>query len=229
MMRYAAMLIIVLPVPAMTSAQVAEPDVQTELSAAIEPDGGAEPDSEAASDSVAEPGTSVNDDALQCPNDPQEEHFTIAIGFSHWFGETFGSPAGFTTPALTLGWIPLEWLELQANYTISAVGVTVPGGSTSHVGFATLAFMLRRALEVEGERLVFAAGIAGGIVHTVNGVRPALGVAITARYMLRIKERFSLGPVIDARAMIYQLPESDRSFLNGHSDLLFQIGVAAAF
>jgi hypothetical protein len=237
MRRYVPMLVIAFSVPAATSAQVAEPDPQTEPAALIAPQEntssetgvGAEPETEAAGDSVAEPGTNVTDESLQCPNDPLSERFTVGIGFSHWFGETFGSPAGVTTPAVTLGWIPLEWLELQVNYAISVVELTVPDGNASHVGFATLALMLRRALQVESERLEFAGGLAAGIVHTANGVRPALGVAIAARYMIRIKERLSLGPFIDARAMIYDLPESERGIRNGHSNLLFQIGAAAAF
>lgn len=172
------------------------------------------------------------------PASPEQAVFgpylaTISIGFSHWFGGTFGAPPGMTTPGLTLGLVPTEWLELQLAYSIAAVPLSMPDASESHVGFATLAVLIRRELTFARERLMFGCGILGGIVHTQNGVRPAFGTAFVARYLVLVADGFSIGPFLDGRLVFYELPESPLPIFDygqsGHQDFQIQLGAAMAF
>ncbi|MGF1464904.1 MAG: hypothetical protein ACFCGT_02120 [Sandaracinaceae bacterium] len=162
---------------------------------------------------------------------------TVSVGFAHWYGGTYGAPVGTYTPALTVGLVPLEWLETQLSYSASVVTLPQPDGGDSHVGFLTLALLIRRELHVAGERLMFGGGLVGGIVHNHRGVRPAFGGAIAARYLIGLSRSVSLGPFLDVRALLYELPGSDLPIYDvedgrlvaGHSDAQIQIGVAMAF
>lgn len=162
--------------------------------------------------------------------------FIVSLGFSHWYGKTFGAPIGFYTPALTLGFVPMKWLELQLQYSVVVTPQTMPDGSKSIVGFTTLAVLLRKELGFDGQRLAVACGPAAGIVHTGKGVREAIGAAIIARYLIDMRW-LSLGPFLDLRAALYRLPETNKPLfavengvlVSGHSDAQIQIGVAAAF
>jgi hypothetical protein len=176
-------------------------------------------------------------DAAQSEAGPPSPHLvTVQLGFSHWYGGTFGAPIGTFTPALIVGLIPIDFIEIQLSYTVSVVSLELPDASDSHVGFLQATLLLRREIEVDGERLSLACGFAGGIVHTHNGVREAFGGAIVARYLIGLSSGVSLGPFIDVRAVLYELPESslpifeirDGQLVSGHSDAQVQIGVALA-
>ncbi len=168
---------------------------------------------------------------------PERTWMQVSLGFSHWYGGTFGAPVGTYTPGLIVGVIPHEVIELQLAYTVSVVTLPLPDASESHVGFLTLALMLRSELRVAGERLVLAGGVVGGMVHTHNGVRGVLGGAVAGRYLIGVDDVLAIGPFLDVRALLYELPSSplpiyelrDGELIAGHSDAHVQIGVAAAF
>ena len=163
--------------------------------------------------------------------------FVVSLGFQHWYGATFGAPIGITTPGLTLGLVLVRFLELQLQYSLAVVPQAMPDGSLSRVGFFTLGAVLRKEVGFDGQRLVLGCGPQGGIVHTSKGVRAAMGAVMVARYLVNTRESFALGPFVDLRAMLYQLPESNLpiyrieggQLLAGHSDAQVQVGVAAAF
>ncbi len=191
----------------------------------------------AAAQDVA-PAAADDDEAPpRCDKNPHDQHFTLSLGFSHWYGETFGAPIGISTPGLTFGWIPLSWLELQLAYSISLRELDLPTGEQGRVGFGTLAVLLRSALQVGGERLVLAGGVIGGVVHTRNGMGGAVGGALVARYVLQVNAGLAVGPFLDVRALLYTMQESDLPLYRfedgfataGHSDAQIQIGVAFAF
>ena len=143
-----------------------------------------------------------------------------------------------------MGWVATSWLELQLAYSISLAELPLPvdedddasSPSRSRVGFLTLAALLRRELVVSGERLTFGCGPLAGAVHTKDGLGFAVGAGIVSRYLIALTSDLSVGPFLDARALIYAVPGSSRPFyeLNddkvviGHSDAQFQIGVAFA-
>ncbi len=68
-------------------------------------------------------------------------------------------------------------------------------------------------------------------------MREALGAAIVARYLVNTRETFALGPFIDVRAMLYELPESTTpiyriekgELIAGLSDAQVQVGVVVSF
>ena len=166
---------------------------------------------------------------------------TVSIGFSHWYGQTFGAPPGVYTPGVTVGWIPLRLIEVQVAYSFSAVKLDLPTDEyvqeESRVGFLTAALLLRRSLRVAGEHMTFACGIVGGLVHTKDGAGPAVGGAIVARYLIDLPGGYAVGPFADVRAILYALPGTskplykveDGRLVTGHSDAHIQIGVAVGF
>jgi len=205
------------------------------------PEDSSPPDDAASGDTEPDATTaSAAQDAEETPDTSYRDpgyRYTVGLGFSHWYGETFGAPPGIYTPGITLGWFPLPMLELQLGYAISAISLELPDDEESHVGFATLALMLRVALQVNGSSLSFAGGIVGGMVHTGGGVGGVVGGAITTRYMVRTGAGLHVGPFIDARALLYTLAETDQPLYEfdggrlrpGHSDAHIQIGVALGF
>ena len=174
---------------------------------------------------------------VEAPKPVLPLRFTISVGFQHWYGGTFGAPIGLYTPGLTLGVAPTRWLELQLQYSISVVALAMPDGSKSRVGFATLAVLMKKEFGFDGQRVTFACGPQGGIVHTRRGVREAMGAAIVSRYLINTRDTFALGPFIDMRAMLYELPESTTpiyriekgELIAGLSDAQGQIGVVVSF
>jgi hypothetical protein len=162
----------------------------------------------------------------------------VNLGFSHWYGGTFGAPIGASTPALIVGVRPwTRKLEVRLHYTVAAQGVTLPtNGKRSNVGFANLDVLLSHELRVGGQRMVMGFGPSVGFVHTRQGVGLAVGADLSARYMIDIGEVMALGPFFDVRAQLYNLPGSDVPMYEvkdgrlepGHSDSQLQIGVAVS-
>lgn len=190
---------------------------------------------------TAEVAPAAQDASSAVPPDPKKPATVAAfvnVGFSHWFGETFGAPAGMTTPALVVGVRPgLEFLELRAHYTLSVLRHELPSnGERSLVGFANLDVLLSRELRVAGERMMVQCGPSAGFVHTNEGLGLAYGVVFATRYLIDMGEHFALGPFFDVRWQSYDLPGSpnsdakDEGLLNaGRTDAQSQVGVALAF
>lgn len=175
--------------------------------------------------------------AARAAREQRQYRVTIGLGFSHWYGGTFGAPTGMYTPGITVGFVLFPWLELQAAHTMSVIELTLPDQTQSLVGFETLGVIMRRELRIGTERLTFGAGFAGGVVHSRGGVRGAVGAVLVARWLIAITRQFSLGPFVDARALLYELAESPKPIYAveegklqaGHSDVHVQIGVMLAF
>jgi hypothetical protein len=162
----------------------------------------------------------------------------VDVGFSHWWSNTFGARIGASTPALVVGVRPgVPWLELRLHYTVSLDQLALPtNGEQSRVGFANLDVLLERELRVAGERMMILGGVAGGFVHTSQGLGPALGSVIGVRYLIDVSSRWAVGPFFDLRWQAYKLPGSDRplyavegSLVTSHSDAQAQIGVAFSY
>jgi hypothetical protein len=169
---------------------------------------------------------------------PSAVQFNIQLGFGHWYGATFGSPIGVTTPALTLGVRPgLKWLELRGYYSIAVRPLeNLSTGLPTTVGFAAWDVALTHEIARDGQRMVMGCGPSAGFIHVDQGVGFSFGADIFARYMIRLGNVLAIGPFVDARAMLYELPGSsapillfeDYNLRYGHSDAQIQIGVAAS-
>ncbi len=204
---------------------------------------------EASEPAASEPAASEPELSATAPSDraasgeapaaqaPIDYHAVISLGFSHWFGSTFGTPAGIYTPALTVAWVPLPFLEFGVQYAASVIQLGVTPDVTSHIGFATFTILPRKELTIAGERLVFGGGPMVGVVHDVAGAGLVLGASIVARYLVQLSGAVLIGPFIDARSVLYELPGTPAPILDftdgelrvGHADAHIQIGVAAAF
>lgn len=175
--------------------------------------------------------------SLRAPATPLDYHLVISLGFSHWFGPTFGAPAGIYTPALTLAWAPVSWLEIGVQYAGSLIELHVTPGVTSQIGFTTLSLVITKEITIAGERLTFGAGPMVGMVYDIAGVGAVVGASIVARYLVQLRDALLLGPFIDARATLYELPGNAAPLFAltggelqvGHADAQIQIGVAVAF
>jgi hypothetical protein len=186
-------------------------------------------DEAASAETVSEPD--VPPPAPESPSAPRH-WVSISLGFNHWFGDTFGSPPGVNTPALSVGAIVLEWLELGLSYSVAVASLPLPDGTEGHVGFLTLSALLRHELRGDGRAITVGAGLVGGFDHSPAGVRPALGVVILARLLFDVGD-FALGPYFDFRPIFYELAESPAplfaldggSLQPGHSDAHAQLGV----
>ncbi len=203
---------------------------------------------EASEPAASEPAASEPEISATAPSDgaasgeapaqaPIDYHAVISLGFSHWFGSTFGAPAGIYTPALTVAWVPLPFIEFGVQYAASVIQLGVTPDVTSHIGFATFTILPRKELTIAGERLVFGGGPMVGVVHDVAGAGLVLGASIVARYLVQLSGAVLIGPFIDARSVLYELPGTPAPILDftdgelrvGHADAHIQIGVAAAF
>lgn len=173
------------------------------------------------------------------PQAPADVEAFVNLGFSHWFGETFGAPPGMTTPALVVGVRPgTSLLELRAHYTLSLTKHELPAnGERSVVGFGNLDVMFNRELRVYGERMILQFGPAAGFVHTSQGLGFAYGAVFAGRYMIDVGKGFALGPFFDVRWQVYELAHSgdaarrgdDEKLDAGHSDAQSHLGVALSF
>lgn len=171
------------------------------------------------------------------PATPLDYHLVISLGFSHWFGPTFGAPAGIYTPALTVAWAPVSWLEIGVQYAGSLIELHVTPDVTSQIGFATISLVISKEITIAGERLTLGAGPMVGMVYDIAGVGAVVGASIVARYLIQLRDALLLGPFIDARATLYELPGNAAPLFAltggelqvGHADAQIQIGVAVAF
>lgn len=172
------------------------------------------------------------------PRPPLVYHLVIDIGFSHWLGNTFDAPAGIYTPALTVHGVPVDWLEIVLAYTGSLLEFTIPTVMrTSQIGFVELSLVLRKELRVGGDLLMVGCGPMVGLVYDVLGAGIAFGAEIVARYLVQLGNALAIGPFIDVRATLYDLPGDPRPFyevvdgkvIQGHLDAQIQIGAAIAF
>jgi hypothetical protein len=166
---------------------------------------------------------------------PSRHQLVFSAGFSHWYGDTLGAPVGTYTPGLAVGVRPgIPWIEVGLHYTLSAVELSLPNGSQSHIGFASAEFKVTREMRYETQRLVVGCGPHIGFVHTREGIGFEGGAGLLARYLVDVGDILSVGPFFEARALLYKLPGSskpiyewrDGKLVAGHSDAQIHLGVA---
>jgi hypothetical protein len=157
-----------------------------------------------------------------------KQRLSVALGFSHWFGATFGSPDGYSTPGLEVGVRPrLSWLELRLRYVLSVIPPTLPDGHRGVVGFASLGLVADKELRVGRHSLVGLAGIELALDHTDRGAGWGLGIAVGAEYLLRTGARHdhAVGLAVTAHELFYALP-GDAMNLFDHSRRDAQIDIS---
>jgi hypothetical protein len=171
----------------------------------------------------------------EVPRPARSDHrVAVAIGFSHWFGATFGSPDGFTTPALAVGVRPgLPFLELRLRYSIALQRLQLPrGAGDDHVGFASLEVAATHGLEVAGSRIDLRAGGVGAMVHA-RSVTGGAGIVIGAEWSFPtgLPPDFAVGVFFDARVLLYVLPGDAGDIFSpaGRRDAQLDLGVVLTF
>jgi hypothetical protein len=188
----------------------------------------------------SEPPAPTTQEAVSRSKYPRSPHqLFVNLGFSHWYGQTFGAPIGVSTPALIVGVRPgVRFLEVRLHYTLSLRRLELPtNGERSRIGFGNLDLQLSHELRLGGQRMVMGFGPSAGFVHTSQGVGFSVGAVLSARYLIDIADVVATGPFLDVRAQLYHLPGSDVPFFEfvdgglnaGHSDLQLQLGVALSF
>lgn len=139
----------------------------------------------------------------------------LELGFAHWFGETSGSPDGFTTPEVTVGVQPgLSFLDLQVRYTRSIPALPATHGTTVGVGFLAAGILLQHDLSLGKQAIVVFAGPEGLLYHDAAGAFTiGGGGVIGARYLFSVGIVVRIGPFLSAHEVFYTLPGEDRSLL----------------
>lgn len=184
------------------------------------------------------PATPAPSEATTAATAPERPHtLYVGLGFSHWYGNTFGAPAGFTTPGLNLAVKPgLTWLEVTATYALAVKGLPLPDGTTGLVGFALAGLSVTRELKLDRQRMGLACGLVGGLVHVPLRVGAAMGARLKAHYLIEVAPWLAIGPAFELRAVVYGLPGSSAPFVSlengftvGHSDAHIDLSVMFAF
>lgn len=192
---------------------------------------------QAATDSGSEANPASKAQA-SAENSPPEVALLVNLGFSHWYGNTLGTPAGASTPALVIGVNPgTSLLELRVNYSVSLSEFELPDGLRSRIGFLNADILVSHELKIRDQSMVMGFGPTLGFVHGSRGLGPCLGLELSARYLLEVAPGVALGPVFDVRAQYYGLPDEERPLFRtsgkdagpAHSDLQSQLGVALRF
>jgi hypothetical protein len=158
----------------------------------------------------------------------------VSLGFSHWFGPTFGSPDGFTTPMVAVGVRPaLSFLEIRARYTRSTSAAAprdTAGGEPVRglVGFASLELLVSRELRVGRHALNAFAGPAALLDHAGgSSVGYGFGVALGVEYTIRtgLAQGHAAGPFLGARQVFYVLPDDRFGLGDARRDAQIDLGL----
>lgn len=150
------------------------------------------------------------------------------LGFAHWFGETWGSPDGFTTPELTISAQPgVGFLEVTARYTRSLGELPGTHGTSPGIGYASLGLLLEHELRVGAQCVTLYAGPEVLLHHDAEGgTRLGGGGAIGVRYLFDLGPVAHLGPVLTVHEVFYTLPGEDRAlFEDPRRDAQVDLGV----
>lgn len=159
--------------------------------------------------------------------EPSNHRLALELGFSHWFGETFGSPDGIGTPAISVGVRPgVRFLELRARYAVAVTRLPLPGGGREHVGFASLELAVGHGLSIGNQRLeVYVAPLAA-LVHASEASLGG-GLLLGTRWLFatRMPAETTIGVFFEGRQIFYTLSAGGAARRDGQMD----IGVAATF
>jgi hypothetical protein len=158
------------------------------------------------------------------------QQMAIWIGFSHWYGETFGSPDGIGTPAFAFGVRPgLAFLDVRVRYTVAIDALELPDGEPSNVGFLSLELALTHGLSLGRQRLDVFAGPLAGVVHA-DGGSGIVGVVLGSRLMIAAGRDLAIGGFFEGRQVFYVLPDDPEGILEQpRRDGQLDLGVVATF
>lgn len=153
----------------------------------------------------------------------------VSLGFSHWYGETFGSPDGYTTPVVAVGVRPgVRFLEVRGRYTLSVRPLDLPAGDAARVGFGSLEVVALRELRRGDETLVASAGPLALVDHAGRApVRGGYGLALGLEYLFALGPTSALGVFVSTRQVFYTLP-GDASLRSPRRDAQIDLGVIGA-
>jgi hypothetical protein len=155
---------------------------------------------------------------------------SLGLGFSHWFGSTFGSPDGYTTPAAYIGIRPgVPFLCVQLRYSLSLVEHSLVGDENDRVGFASLEVLANREFRADGQAVNLFAGPLALMDHAgLDGAGWGYGIALGAEYLFPSERRLGhrVGIFLGAREVFYVLPGDDaRLFSDPRRDGQIDLGV----
>jgi hypothetical protein len=144
----------------------------------------------------------------QAQAEPSSGHrANVTIGLSQWFGPTFGSVDGVTTPQISLGVQPgVRFLEIRARYALAF-------SLLPRVGFLTLGVVATKELAFNKQHLEVYAGPEGLLVHSGTATF-GFSVDLGARWLFDIPTRLthSAGLFFEAREVFYTLPGDPSGF-----------------
>jgi hypothetical protein len=154
----------------------------------------------------------------------------LALGFSHWFGPTLGSPDGVTTPAVAVGVRPgLSFLEMCARYAVSLEPIErdeVPG----RVGFLSLEVVASREMRAGNQTLLASVGPFGLLDHAGGSLAGGYGVVFDVEYLFEtgLPGRIAMGIFLATRVVYYALPGEERDLLgDARRDAQIDLGLVA--
>jgi len=158
------------------------------------------------------------------------QQMAIWIGFSHWFGETFGSPDGVGTPTFAFGVRPgLSFLDVRLRYTVAVDALELPDGEPSNIGFLSLELALTHGLSLGSQRIDVFAGPLAGVLHA-DGGSGILGAVLGSRLMIAAGRDVAIGGFFEGRQVFYVLPDDPEGILEEpRRDGQFDLGVVATF
>lgn len=165
------------------------------------------------------------------PLAPSKRRVALSLGFSHWFGATFGSPDGLKTPTVGIGVRPgVSYLEARLRYSVSFPELALPSGARSHVGFLSLEWLLCKELAVRSTRANLYAGPLGLVAHA-GSATGGLGAVLGAQILLetRAPSRLGVGFFFEGREIFYRLREDTGTiFDHARRDGQMDLGLVAA-
>lgn len=160
------------------------------------------------------------------PSPASPRRLAIGLGFSHWFGTTFGSPDGYSTPTLWAGVRPgLRFLELRFRTSFSTSGFDYRTGRRGPASFTSLGVMVEHELHLGRQSLGIFLGPEAVAVRA-DGTSFGFDLALGFEFLIHtgLAPRHTVGFFVAAREMFYRLGSDttslfDASLRDGQIDL----------
>lgn len=173
------------------------------------------------------PGSRAGAEAPAAPA-RSAHRLAVELGFSHWFGDTFGAPDGFRTPMLSVGVRPgLPFLEVRLRYAVALAGLALPEGGDEVVGFASLELLATHGLAAGTQKLEVLAGPVATLAHA-GGASGGLGLTVGTQWTFALTGELALGVFFEGRTLFYVLPGDSRDLLDDpRHDAQLDLGIVA--
>lgn len=163
---------------------------------------------------------------------PSPRRLAVAVGFSHWFGATFGSPDGYSTPTFSVGVRPgLRFLELRFRTTFSVRAFDFGTGRSGPASFTSLGVLLEH--EIRLGRQSFGAFVGPeAIAVRADGTSFGFGLALGVELLVRtgLPDHHAVGFFLAAREVFFELASDQDSLRAGsRRDGQIDLGVITTF